>query len=357
MIENYQLWIQNYPRDATALLNLGVEYFFQGQFEKELEYMKRSHEADPGTVYSWLHLIEAYTALNRFDEAREVGRQAIARGFDSAPIHSRLLWLAVAQNDPAAYNQESDWLSHHPLLGGRVQEVFIQHAAALGQLRRSEEEARKAGEWAKSSGLPGVAARALARAAEGEAMAGGSARARELATLALKASSDWGTSASAAIAYAYSGDLRQSRALLDRLVKTYPENTILQQVYQPQIKALEAIQRQDAVGALAALESARSNDFAGGDFTQPYVRGLAHLAAGQGPQAVGEFHKIIDHPGVAPLSPVHSLAHLGLARAYAMAGDKAKARTAYQDFFAVWKDADADVPILKQAKTEYARLQ
>ena len=188
-------------------------------------------------------------------------------------------------------------------------------------------------------------------------MAGGSARARELATLALKASSDWGTSASAAIVYAYSGDMREARALLDRLVKTYPENTILQQVYRPQIKALEAIQTQDAAGALAALESARSNDLAGADFTLPYVRGLAHLAAGQGPQAEAEFQKIIDRPGVWPLSPVHSLAHLGLARAYSLAGDKAKARIAYQDFLALWKDADPDVPVLKQAKAEYARLQ
>src|SRR5262249_44153098 len=133
MIETYQLWIQNYPRDSVALLNLGVEYLFMGQFEKELEYMRRSHEVDPGTIYSWVHLIQGYTALNRFDEARETGRQAIAHGFDASPIHGALMRLAVAQNDAAAYNQESDWLSHHSIQAGRVQEVFIQHTAALGQ--------------------------------------------------------------------------------------------------------------------------------------------------------------------------------------------------------------------------------
>jgi eukaryotic-like serine/threonine-protein kinase len=356
MIENYQLWIQNYPRDATALLNLGVEYFSLGQFENELEYMKRSYEVDPGTVYNWMHLIEAYTALNRFDEARETARQAIAHGFDLAPVHSRLLWLALAQNDPAAYNQESGWLAHHPGQGMRLQGIFVQHAAALGQLRNSEDAARKAGEQAKSSGMPGAASGALASASVWQAMTGRSNRARELGSIAIQTGSDWPTLANAALAFAYSGDIRQSRALLDRLMKSYPKNTRLQQIYRPEIEALDAVERHDATLALGALEGQRPYDFAE-DFTLPYARGLAELAAGHGPQAAAEFQKIIDHPGVWPSSPVHSLAHLGLARAYSMAGDKAKARIAYQDFLALWKDADADNPLLKQAKGEYAKLQ
>jgi len=162
--------------------------------------------------------------------------------------------------------------------------------------------------------------------------------------------------ANAALAFASSGDIRQSRALLDRLIKSYPKNTRFQQIYRPEIEALEAVERHDASLASATLEGQRSYDFAE-DFTLPYVRGLAQLAAGHGPQAAAEFQKIIDHPGVWPSSPVHSLAHLGLARAYSLAGDKAKARIAYQDFLALWKDADPDVPVLKQAKAEYARLQ
>jgi len=357
MIESYQLWIQNYPRDPVALLNLGVEYLGIGQFEKELEYMKRSHEVDSGTIYSWIHLIQGYTALNRFDEARETGRQAIAHGFDAPPVHVALLWVAVAQNDAAAYNQESDWLSHHSIQLGRLRRQFlIQRPAALGQLGHSEEEARKAGEQAKSSGRPGAAAGDLANAAVWQAMAGRSARARDLAAVATKTSSDHVTSADAALAYAYSGDIRQSRALLDRLMKSYPENTSLQQFYRPEIEALDAIEKHDAAKALTALEGPRSYDFAG-SFTLPYVRGMAYLAAGQGLQAAAEFQKIIDRPGVSPSSPVHSLAHLGLARAWSLEGDKAKARTAYQDFLVLWKDADPDVPLLKQAKAEYAKLQ
>jgi len=123
----------------------------------------------------------------------------------------------------------------------------------------------------------------------------------------------------------------------------------------PEVRALEAIKRHDGARAVAALEGSRSYDFAY-PFTLPYVRGLAYLAASQAQQAAAEFQKIIDHPGVNPPSPVHSLARLGLARAYAMAGDEAKARTAYQDFFVLWKDADPDVPVI-QAKAEYAKLQ
>jgi serine/threonine protein kinase/tetratricopeptide (TPR) repeat protein len=354
-IQTFQLWIQNYPRDSVALTSLGVLDLDLGQFEKALEHTKRAQELDPGQIYTWQNLILVYTALNRFDEARETGRQAIARGFDGPVTHGLLIGLAVAQKDAAGYNQESNWLSHHSTESANAEETLSWCAAALGQLRQSEEDARKAEEQEKSSGLPGSAAGTLARAAAPQAMAGRSDRARELATAAIKTSSDWNTSADAALALAFSGEIGQSRALLDRLRKSRPENTVLQQVYRPQIEALEAIAKHDAVRALAVLET-RSYDFAWPS-RQPYIRGLAHLAAGKGPQAAAEFQNVLDHPGVRPLSPVHSLAHLGLARAYSLADDRVKARTAYQDFFASWKDADPDIPILKQAKNEYAKLQ
>jgi eukaryotic-like serine/threonine-protein kinase len=355
MIEIYQLWIQNYPRDSVALLNLGVQYFLLGQFEKELEYMKRSHELDPGTIYSWLHLIEAYTALNRFDEAHETGRQAIAHGFDAPGIHNRLLELALAQNDTAAYNEQSRWLSQHSAQGVRLNQIFLEHAASIGQLRQSAEEARKEAEKAESSGLQGAAAEVLVQAAVLQAISGRTDRARELATLAIKTSTDLNTSADAALAYAQIGDFRQAHALFDRLLQSHPEHTILRHIYAPRIRAFESMQRHDATGALAALDSSRGYEFAW-DFNLPYVRGLAYLAASQGQQAASEFQSIIDHPGVWPSSPVHSLAHLGLARANAMASDTARARIAYQDFFALWKDADPDILILKQAQAEYAKL-
>ncbi|MFZ0822003.1 MAG: protein kinase [Candidatus Acidiferrales bacterium] len=356
MIEIYQLWTQSYPRDSVALHDLGVQYYFLGQYEKELEYVKRSNELDPGLVVNWAVLIGDYTALGRFDEAREAGRQAIAHGFDTSVIHIFLLSNALSQNDSPGYNAETSWLSQHPSqVGDFYGDFFVAHSASFGQLRMSEDEARKRAEKAQSSGLKGAAADGLARAAELQAVSGRKDRAREMATLALKTGTDFNTSLDAALAYGLIGDFHSAHASFDRLLLSYPENTILKQINAPEIRALESIERHDATGALAALDGSRAYDLA--DLTLPYIRGQAYLVAGQGQQAAAEFQKIIDHPGILPAAPVHNLAHLGLGRAYAMAGDKVRARTEYQDFLALWKDADPDVPILIEAKAEFAKLQ
>ena len=353
--QTYQLWIQNYPRDDVALNNLAVLYLSLGQFENYLEYAKKSRDADSSTVYGWMHTIMGYTALNRFDEAREAGQQAITHGFDSPPIHTALMTLAIAQNDTARSAAESVWLSQHNVQG-RGQWPLIDFPAARGQLRHSEQIARKAAEVPLSAGRPGAAAELMAHAALLQALAGNVKRARELAALAQRTSSDSSTSAEVALAHSFAGDFPKSRALLDRLRQNYPEDTFLNYVFAPDVRALEAVGHRDAAGAVRALESLHPYDFAL-PFTLPYVRGLACLAAGQAQQAEGEFQRIIDHPGAIPASPLHSLAHLGLARAYALAGNTAKARTSYQDFLALWKDADADVPALLQAKAEYAKIQ
>ena len=355
MIEEYQLWIQNYPRDSVAPLNLGVQYVFIGQYDKAFEYIRKSHELDPSTVYSWLHLIRIYTALNRFDEARETGRQAIARGFDNAIIHSVLRNLAVAQNDTGLFETEHAWLAQHSPLP-RSQTGLVEYFAAKGQMRSCEEIARQTAEQERSSGLRSVAANLLAQTAILQAMTGNEKRARDLAAQAAKDSNDAFTNEVLTLTYAHLGDFRKAHALLDPLLRAYPENTLLKQMTGPEVRALEAIRQDDGAAAITALEGSRSYDLSL-PFMLPYIRGQAYLAAHHPQQAAGEFQIIVDHPGVQPTFPTHSLARLGLARAYAMAGDSAKARTAYQDFLALWKDADPDIPILKQAKAEYARLQ
>jgi tetratricopeptide (TPR) repeat protein len=295
--------------------------------------------------------------LDRFDEARETGRQAIAHGFDTSTIHIFLLSNALAQNDDAAYKAETGWLSQHPSPGGEFYgDFFLTRSASIGQLRQSEEETRKRAEKEESSGLRGATAGLWAEAADLQAMAGRKDRARELAAIAAKTSTDWNTLANSSWAFAMIGDFHQAHALFDHLLQSYPENTILKLIYAPEIRALESIARHDGPGALAALEGSRAYDLAW-DLSLPYVRGQAYLAAGQGKQAAAEFQKIIDHPGVVPALPAHNLAHLGLGRAYAMTGDKIRARTEYQNFLTLWKDADPDVPILMEAKAEYAKLQ
>jgi len=354
-IETYLLWSQNYPNDWLPLQGFGDEYSRLGQFEEALVYLKKSLAADPDHIYSWSDLIEAYTATGRFRESADAARQAVEHGPPQL-IHIALLELAAAQNETAAYNQEADWLAHNSSEEIRVQRLFIERAAAVGQVANSEKLALTAGQQAKTSGFPGTAAQVLARAAVWQAMTRRSKATNDLATDALKVSSDWITSADAALAFAFSGDFTQSRALLDRLMQSFPENTVLQQIYRPQIEALEAIARDGAASAIAALEAARSYDRAS-YFSLPYVRGLAYLSINDAAQAASQFQQVIDHPGVDPLSPVHPLARLGLARAYALQGDTIKARAAYQQFLTLWKNADPNIPILKQAKAEYAKLQ
>jgi serine/threonine protein kinase/tetratricopeptide (TPR) repeat protein len=356
MMQTYQLWIQTYPRDMVPLANLAVQYLYMGQYEKGLESIKKAQELDSSSIYTWFNLLDAYIALNRFDEAHEAGRQAIAHGLDVPTIHVMLLWLSIAQKDNAAYTEQMSWLSQHPSSDPYIGQILFEDEVSLGKLKQSGEGARKTANDARSSDLQGAAGVTFAEEALMLAMVGRNSEAREMATLGVRASADWKTSSEAAFAYAMLGDFHQAHALFDHLLQNYPENTILNQIYAPKIKALEAIQRRDALGAVAALDNSRIYDLSL-DFSMPYIRGLAFLAGSQAQQAAAEFQKIIDHPGVWPSSPVHSLAHLGLGRAYALAGDKGRARTAYQDFFALWKDADPDVPILIAAKADYAKLQ
>ena len=154
------------------------------------------------------------------------------------------------------------------------------------------------------------------------------------------------------------GDVGRAQAISDDLGPRFPDDTILHQVSIPTVRALIELQRKAPEKAIEALQAATPYEMGAGQALFPvYVRGLAYLQAKRGAEAVAEFQKIVDHRGINPLAPEHSLAKLGLGRAYALTGDTSKARAAYQDFFALWKDADPDVPILQQAKTEYARLQ
>ena len=166
----------------------------------------------------------------------------------------------------------------------------------------------------------------------------------------------------AAVAWAESGEVAQAQKLADELAKEYPQDTILLGYWLPMARASIEMNRRNASGALEFLRQAQSYEMGTPTpFIAPmgvlYLRGYAFLAAGQSKEAAAEFQRIVDHPGIVQNSPIGSLAHLGLGRALVAGGEKAKARTAYQDFLGIWKEADADIPILKQAKQEYARLQ
>jgi len=195
-----------------------------------------------------------------------------------------------------------------------------------------------------------------------EAQTGNLKRAGDLAKLALDRSHGINVETGAALAFALAGNTRSAEAIANNLAHGYPEDTLLHAVSVPLIRCTVELERGDTNRAIELLKSAERYELGFGYVYYPplfptYMRGQAYLKARDGSRAAAEFQKVLDHRGVDPVSLNYALAHLGLARAYALSGETGKARTAYNDFFALWKDADSDIPILKQAKAEYAKLQ
>jgi len=236
--------------------------------------------------------------------------------------------------------------------------LFRSHAAAsAGKLNQARELYRQASELDQRYGLKERAAGTAAAAAATEAECGNSGRAREQAAIALAMARGPGVEGGAARALALAGDIRQAQALADDLAKRFPLHTLLNAVQVPMIRASIEIERTNPARAIELLAAAAPYEFGFGELGAIYLRGRAYVRMGKGNEAAAEFQKILDHRGVFPVAPVHALAHLGLARAYVVAGDAAKSRKAYQDFLALWKDADPDIPILQQAKAEFAKLK
>jgi tetratricopeptide (TPR) repeat protein len=211
---------------------------------------------------------------------------------------------------------------------------------------------------AKRAEEPEVAAEHEANAALREALFGNPAQTRERAADALNLSNSWSVQSLAALALAFAGDTVQAGTLADDLANRFPDHTIVQSYDLPTIRAQLALSHDDPSGAIEILQAAVPYELSDSGALYPvYVRGEAYLAAHKGKEAAAEFQKIHYHSGIVVNAPVGALAHLGLGRAYALSGDKTKAKSAYQDFLTIWKDADPDIPILKQAKAEYAKLQ
>jgi predicted Zn-dependent protease len=210
---------------------------------------------------------------------------------------------------------------------------------------------------AKRAEEPERAAEYEADAALREALFGNPAEARERAADALELSNGWYAQSLAALALALAGDEVRVETLATDLDNRYPEHTIVQSYYLPTVRAQVALSRNDPSRAIEVLQAAAPYELSGSGTLYPaYVRGESYLAAHQGSEAAAEFQKILDHRGIVTNAPIGALAHLGLARAYALSGDRTKAKAAYQDFLVLWKDADPDIPTLKQAKAEYAKL-
>jgi predicted Zn-dependent protease len=259
--------------------------------------------------------------------------------------------------------QQTAWAAGKPGIEGSLLAKEAATAAYFGRLGKARELSRRAVASAERAEGKETAARYEANAAVREALFGNAAEGRERAAAALRISAGRDLQYGAALTLAFAGDAARAQTLADDLAKRFPEDTIVQFNYLPTLRAQLALSRKDASKGIEALQAAAPYElgepsiaFASALYPV-YVRGQAYLATHQGSEAAAEFQKILDHRGVVLNEPIGALAHLGLARAYALQGDTAKARAAYNDFLTQWKDADPDIPVLQQAKAEYDKLK
>ena len=351
----YELWAQAYPRDFVPPRALGFNFGQLGQYDKALVEDLASLRLRPSAP-EYANVAITYLHLGRLKEARATADEAQAKKLDSPDLRFFLYALSFLQNDVAGMAKQVAWAAGKPGLEDVLLADEADTAAYFGRLKKAREFSRQAVASAGRTGEREVAADYEASAAMREAVLGNAAYARDRTVAALKLSTGHDVECAAALAFALAGDAK-AQALADDLAKRFPEDTLVHFSYLPTIRAQLALSRTDSSKAFEDLQSAAAYELGWpGGMYPVYLRGEAYLAAHQGSEAAAEFQKILDHSGVVVNGPIGALAHLQIGRAYAMQGDTAKTKAAYQDFLTLWKDADPDIPILKQAKTEYAKL-
>jgi len=361
-----KLWSQTYPRDPIphAFLS-GDVYPTTGNYEKATEEANQVIALDPDFVVGYWNLAYAYEYLGQMREAENTVRRAAERKLEIPDFLVQRYDIAFLKEDKTAMQQAlasaegksgaEDWISDH--------EALV--LAYAGQLRQSRAMSQRAEELAEQANQREEAALFEAGAALREAFFGNASVARERATAALGLSKNKDVQYGAAFSFALAGDNSRAEMLAKDLEKRFPEDISVRFSYIPSVRALLALNRREPTKAVELLEvsvpyelGAPHSSMHGffGAMYPVYVRGMAYLAAHQGRKAAAEFQKVLDHPGVVVSDPIGALARLQLGRSYLVSGDRTRAKSAYEDFLNLWKDADSEIPIFKQAKSEYASL-
>jgi eukaryotic-like serine/threonine-protein kinase len=361
-----KLWMQAYPRAEMPHIYLsGAIYPALGRYDEVVSEAREAIRLKPDYPVTYAMLMDGYIALNRFDEANSTYRQALKRKLYHHYYPAFIYRLAFLQNDAAGMRQQVTRSAGQPEVEDTLLSYEAATAAYYGRLREAEDLTRRAIESAERYDEKEVSAGFSATSGLREALFGNAGEARRLSSLAVARSSGVDVQYASAMAMAYAGDAGRAQRLTEELNKRFPEATTVRLNYLPTVRAKLALNRGNPSEALEMLQAALpyelgettfSGEHAWNGLYPVFVRGEAYLAARQSHEAVAEFQKILDHRGIVCNSPIGALAHLQLGRAYAMAGDAVNARAAYNDFLTLWKDADLDVPILKQAKAEYASL-
>ena len=354
--EAYQLWKRTYPRDSIPSNNLASDYRAVGKLDQALAEAQETVRLAPDQALGYQNLGADYLGLNRLAEAKAVREKQIAANLDGVIDHADLYSIAFLEGDTLAMQREAAWAKGKPDEFDMLQ-VVAEAAVAQGKLHTAREVYGQAVEAARRGKFEGIVARVMATHAGDEALVGNAAQAREQAAAALGVTRGRPILVLCATALAEAGDSTKATALADEVIRLFPLHFYVNAIWGPSIRAQVELQRGQPAKAIELLRAVSPYEFGWVARVMPnYVRGLAYLKMRQGPEAAAEFQKILDHRGVCTTAPECSLAHLQLGRARVISGDTAGARTAYQDFFALWKDADPDVPILEAAKTEYQAL-
>jgi eukaryotic-like serine/threonine-protein kinase len=364
VIQTHEMWIQAYPRDYLAYVDLGAYFMILGQYEKAATQNLESISLEPNYNVPYSNLGQIYLALNRLDDARNITEQALGRGLEGDALHLNLYAVAFFQSNVAAMKQQADWAIGKPGAEDLMLSLEADTEAWSGKLGNARQLSQQAVESARRSDEKEPAALWLTNAAIREALFGNSDQARQKAAAAVvQAPGSHDVEAQAALAYALAGDTTPARSLADDFARRFPRDTVAQSVWLPTIRAQIETDRNNPALSIELLQSAApyqlgmlSQSASNSCLYPVYVRAEAYLSARQGLAATAEFQKILDHRGLLWNCATGALSRLGLARAYAMQGDTAKAKAAYQDFLTLWKDADPDIPILIEAKAECAKL-
>jgi tetratricopeptide (TPR) repeat protein len=362
-----ELWAQTYPREALPHDMLaGLIYPILGKFEQAVEEAKKAVELDPDFAIGYGLLAKRNIDLERLLEAENTLQRASDRKLEIPNFFFTRYEIAFLKADQAGMEREMV-VSHGK--SGTEDEISDQAAFVLaysGHLQKSRSMARRAADLALQAGQRERAALFEAGTALREAFVGNTNAARRSAMTALELSNDRGVQYGAALSLALAGDFSRSQTLANDLEKRSPEDTSVRFSYLPVLRAQLALNHGSPSNAIELLQSAVPHELSEthssihayfGALYPVYVRGLSFLATHQGAEAAAEFQKILSHRGIVVADPIGALARLQIGRAFALSGDKTKAKTAYQDFLTLWKDADPDIPILKQAQSEYAKLQ
>ena len=363
-IQLSEMWAQAYPRDPTPHLSSAGSYSLLGQYENAIAATRKCLGIDPDHAICSTNLIQLYALLNRLDEAKSTYQEALRRNPDFTGLHAYAYGLAFLQGSAAEMESQANWAADKPGWGDVVLSYRSDTAAYSGHLRSAREFSQRAVELAQRYGQKETAAQWQMDAALREAEFGNVSRAHEMTTSALTSASTRGLQILGALALARTGDSARAERVADELQKQFPLDSVINRYWLPTVRASLEINRRDASKAVRFLNAAApyelglvSNLEFGAPLYPVYVRGQAYLLLHQASKAAAEFQKFRDHRTLVANNPLFALAHLGLARSYRLSADTKKARAAYEEFFALWKDSDADIPILVNAKTEYSTLR